>query len=163
MEFEAVYEKHFQAVYRFLLSLCRDRHVAEELSQETFFRAMRNWQAYQGRCAPDTWLCSIAKNAYFSYCRRQKRVVSGDIDALSAGEADDAGDALEKREQMDEALRALHGLREPYKEVFTLRVFAALDYAQIAALFGKSESWARVTYYRAKGMVQDEMRRKEAP
>lgn len=159
MDFETVYAEHFKTVYRFLLSLCRDAHLAEELAQDTFFRAMRHWKQYEGRCAPDTWLCSIAKNAYFSHCRKQKRIVLGDVE----GETPDlVGDALESRERQETLHRALHALREPYREVFMLRVFAQLDYAQLGRLFGRGDSWARVTYYRAKGLIQEEVRRMES-
>ena len=73
MDFEAVYRENFAHVYRFLLSLCRDAHLAEELTQDTFDRAFRKGEQFNGRCELKTWLCSIARNAYLSECRRARR------------------------------------------------------------------------------------------
>lgn len=158
MEFESVYEEYFPAVYRFLLSLCRNHALAEELTQETFIRALKHWKDYRGQCAPQTWLMSIAKNAYFSHRRRDRRLLPGDQDpsVFDYPEAD-----MEKRELIQQAHRALHALPEPYREVFTLRTFAELSYAQIAALFGKSEVWGRVTCFRARVMLQEAMKGEE--
>lgn len=155
MDFESVYRAHYQAVYRFLLSMCRNHALAEELAQETFIRAMNHWRDYRGQCAPQTWLISIAKNAYFSHRRREKRLLPGDQDPamFDFPEAD-----MEKRELIEQAHRALHALPEPYREVFSLRTFAELSHAQIAALFGKGEAWSRVTYYRARVMLQEAMK-----
>ena len=152
MDFEEVYIRSFSAVYRFLLSLSRDPHVAEELAQETFLRAMRYEQGFQGRCAVDTWLCSIAKNCWYAHLRKEKRYRQVDMEVRFASPPD--ADMAE-REQLMAVHQALHSLPEPYKEVFTLRVFGGLAYQQIGLLFEKSDTWARVTYYRAKGKLQE--------
>ena len=159
MDFEAMYEEYFQAVYRFLLSMCRDHALAEELTQETFMRAMNHLKDYRGQCAPQTWLMSIAKNAYFSHHQRQRRFMSGrhEPEAFSFPE-----ETLENQELLAQAHKALHALPEPYREVFTLRTFAELSYKQIAAIFGQSEVWGRVTYYRAKVMLQENMKEVES-
>lgn len=154
MDFEAVYQRYFQIIYRFLLSLCRDGPLAEELAQETFLRAMENWQDFRGQCQPETWLISIAKNRYFDHCRRRKRIVLGEVPESSGNALDRA---LEDKEMLGFLHQALHRMPEPYKEVFTLRVFGELSYAQIGALFNKSETWGRVTYYRAKVKLQTEL------
>lgn len=73
MDFEAVCRENFAHVYRFLPSLCRDAHLAEELTQDTFDRAFRKGEQFNGRCELKTWLCSIARNAYLSECRRARR------------------------------------------------------------------------------------------
>lgn len=147
MDFEAVYRENFAYVYRFLLSLCRDAHLAEELTQDTFDRVFRKGAQFDGRCEPKTWLCSIARNAYLSECRRARRQVVP-ADAAVDVDPDDRDGVLRIH-------RALHGLEEPYKEVFTLRTLGELHYGEIGALFGKSENWARVTYYRAKRKLQE--------
>ncbi len=158
MSFESVYEEHYKAVYRFLLSLCRNHALAEELTQETFMSAMNHWKDYRGQCAPQTWLISIAKNAYFSHRRREKRLLPGDQDpsVFDFPEKD-----MENRELVARAHKALHALPEPYREVFSLRTFAELGYAQIASLFGRTEVWGRVTYHRARVMLQEAMKEEE--
>lgn len=153
-EFEQVYRAHYPSVYRFVLGLSRDSALAEEIAQETFFRAIKKIGDFRGNCSLNTWLCQIAKNLYFSHVRK-----FGRVRALFGGvlpESDHAGveESLMDKQAAKKLHHALHALREPYKEVFSLRVFAELSFQEIAALFLKTESWARVTYYRAKGMLQ---------
>ena len=149
--FEEVYVKHFQVVYRFLLGLSRDPSLAEELAQETFVKAMAKWSSFHGRCAVDTWLCSIGKNLYFSHLRKSKPLP---LDQLpNMGGPSTEHDYMSQENEMT-LHRHLHGLPEPFKEVFTLRVFADMGYGQIGALFGKTDNWARVTFYRGKVMLR---------
>jgi len=146
-DFERIYGENLPRVYGFLVRLCRNESLAEELTQETFFKAMRSMNTFTGRCRVDVWLCQIAKNAYYDHCRRQKKRADAPEDMVSPVRVEDA---LMDREQAMQLHEKLHALDEPYKEVFMLRVFGELDYAQIARLFAKTESWARVTYHRAK-------------
>ena len=158
-DFERLYRENFSRVYGFLLRLCRDEVLAEELAQETFFKALRAVGKFDGRCRVDVWLCQIAKNAYFSHCRRQKKNAAPPEDMESPLRVEDA---LMDREQAARLHERLHAMDEPYKEVFMLRVFGELDYAQIARLFGKTESWARVTYHRAKLKLIDTTKEDES-
>lgn len=154
MDFESIYARYYPVVYRFLLGLSRDRALSEDIAQETFFRAIRASNTFHGECDVGTWLIQIAKNLFYSHERKFKRVralLPGDI----KGNAESAESHVEREERARFMHEALHELREPYKEVFTLRVFAELSFARIAQLFQKSESWARVTYYRAKVMLRE--------
>ena len=158
--FEELFSRYFRQVYGFALSLTRDEGEAEELAQHTFYKALEKIDGFQGRSDPATWLCSIAKNEYFNRLRRKREVpLAPDMLAVS-GE-----DSVERTVQRgDEAMRVhrhLHSLAEPYREVFMLRVFSELKYGQIASLFGKTESWARVTYYRAKQDLQRRMKEED--
>ena len=146
-DFEQIYLAHFTDVYKYVYSLCRDAHLAEEITQEAFYKAMEHLDRFDGRCKLYVWLCQIAKNAYYDHCRRQKKRADAPPDIESPHRVEDA---LMDREQAMSLHEKLHALDEPYKEVFMLRVFGELDYAQIARLFAKTESWARVTYHRAK-------------
>ena len=157
-EFERIYREHFDTVYGFLMRLCRSAPLAEELAQETFFRALHSIGRFDGRCKVEVWLCQIAKNAYYSHMRRQKNkkhVLPETDDGLRVEEA------ILDRDQAMTVHAHLHELTEPYKEVFMLRIFGELEYAQIAQLFGKTESWARVTYHRAKMKITESMRESE--
>ena len=158
-EFEQIYREHFDTVYRFLMRLCRDAPLAEELAQETFFRAMQSLNKFDGRCRVDVWLCQIARNAYYSHCRRQKdkKHILPEIDS-----GQDMQNTILDQEQAMIIYAHLHELNEPYKEVFMLRLFGELEYSQIAKLFGKTESWARVTYHRAKMTLMESVKEDDA-
>ena len=154
-DFDRIYAEYFSEVYKFTLTLCGDAALAEEITQETFFKALKNIDSFQGNCKLSTWLCKIAKNTFYSYMKKQNRQTELSLEGLISEES------LEQRFADKETAyaihEALHKLHEPDKEVFWLRTFGELSYAQIAALFGKTESWARVTYYRAKILIQEEL------
>lgn len=147
--FEHIYQEYEALVRRFLLRLTGNAHLAEELTQETFYQALRHWASFRGQSSPATWLCAIAKRLYLTSLRRKSAPLPED----AAAPEPDPAEALVQSDRQMAAHRLLHGLAEPYKEVFTLRTFGDLSHAQIGALFGKSESWARVTYYRARQML----------
>lgn len=154
MDFGRIYEEYFRELQRYLLSLCRDSRIAEELTQETFFRAVRS--AGQFREGSD--LAGLAVHHCPEPCSWTRRGGNGTPRSSCPGSCPDtAGVTLtEALEDREEALRLhclLHGLGEPYKEVFHLRVFGELPFGDIARVFGRTESWARVTFYRAKQKI----------
>lgn len=164
MDFDDVYREYLSEVYHFLLRLSGDSDVAEEITQETFTKAYENMEKFRGNCKLDVWLCQIAKNTYFTYYNRQKKrgfeQIEGDFRKGRRVQIL-APDNLE-REVLDsltsyEIHKILHKVAEPYKEVFMLRVFGELKFKEIAGIFEKTESWARVTYYRAKEMIQEQI------
>lgn len=149
-DFEAIYVQHFDGVYKYVFSLCRNETIAEEITQEAFYRAMEHIDKFEGKCKLYVWLCQIAKNTFLTYAKKQKRYVSEtDIDLSQQIEPSFENDILDK-ETLWKLHKLLHGLSEPYKEVFSLRVFGELPFSQIGELFGKSDSWARLIFYRAK-------------
>jgi len=135
-------------VYYFVLSISRNAKVAEEITQETFFRALKNIDKFRGDCKMNVWLCQIAKNTYFSYLNKQRRIDRKET-TTKAGE-NGIDEIIQNKEETFRMHRVLHSLDEPYKEVFMLRVFGELSYAQISKVFGKTESWGRVTFHRVK-------------
>lgn len=160
MNFEALYEACFHKLYRFALSLSRSSSEAEEIVQETFFRAMLHAGKLPEGANIDAWLFRIARNIHISRLRkRQHEADERALDAVPSG--DDVEDLLTNRDQAHRILSALHTLDEPYKEVFTLRSLGDVPYKQIASLFGKGESWARVTYHRARLMLTDIIHQEE--
>ena len=156
-DFEQVYHEHFPDVYKYVLSLCRNKAIAEEVTQETFFKAMQKIDQFNGSCKLYVWLCQIAKNTYFSSYEKQKRHAPEGDTVLRNEEIDVEKDYLDK-----DATRRLHiflhNLKEPYKEVFSLRVFGELPFSQIGELFSKTDSWARLIFYRAKKQLQEDMK-----
>ena len=159
MEFDQVYQACFHKVYRFALSLTRKSHEAEEIAQETFFHALRHISSLPADAALDAWLFRIAKNLYISRLRKRKKEAP---DPLPDTPSPDTPESLFlEGDQAARILRQLHTLPEPYKEVFTLRALGEVSYTQIALLFEKNESWARVTYYRARQLLSERMKKEE--
>ena len=150
-DFEEIYRQYFADVYKYVLALSQDEATAEEVTQETFFRALSAIDSFRGDCQLRVWLCQIARNQYFALCRKQKRF------AQTAEEQGDSGIEADfaDRDTARRLHRLLHELPEPYKEVFSLRTFGELPFSQIGELFGKTESWARVTYFRARQKLKE--------
>ncbi|MFT4146355.1 MAG: RNA polymerase sigma factor [Mobilitalea sp.] len=155
-DFSEIYHKFFKDVYKYLLSLCKNPTIAEELTQETFFKALNHIDEFDGKCKLYVWLCQIAKNTYFSYYKKENRY-EYDVNLESTRLAEDIEQSLLKKETAFEIHKVVHTLEEPYKEVFILRLFSELSFAQIAELFGKTESWARVTYHRARLKIKEDL------
>lgn len=156
-DFGKIYTEHFSDVYKYVLSLCQNEAVAEEVTQETFFKAMRYIDKFNGDCKLYVWLCQIAKNTYFSFAKKQHRVIANEDIECQEFSTDFESSLLDK-EAAKQLHILLHALKEPYKEVFTLRVFGELPFSQIGELFGKTDSWARLIFYRAKKQLQEEMK-----
>lgn len=155
-DFNDLYNEYFKDVYRYAISLSKNELIAEEITQETFFKALNSIDTFNGKCKIYVWLCQIAKNTYFSYLKKEKRYDyhANIVDILYDGSLEES---LSHKETSFEIHKCLHALEEPYKEVFSLRLFGELSFAQIATLFGKTESWARVTYHRAKLKIKEDL------
>lgn len=155
-EFEKIYRKYFNDVFLYIRRLSCDVYIAEEITSETFFKAMRSIDSFRGDCDIRVWLCQIAKNCYYSYLKRVGRIDRiEDIELLNTALPDETVE--EQLARQDEAIqikKILHDIPGPYKEVFMWRVFAELSFKQIAQIFGKSENWACVTYHRARNMIK---------
>lgn len=148
----------YEAVFHYVLSLCRNTTQAQDITQETFLKAMKSSDKFAGDSSLYTWLCAIAKNQWINSCKKQQReTLSDDVSMLSEGESKSVEQQVADRDSAFRIHILLHRLPEPYKEVFSLRVFGQLPFADIASLFSKTESWARVTYYRARKMIVEQM------
>lgn len=159
MNIEELYRTYFDIVYRYIRSISQDGSLAEEVTQETFFKALKKADQFRGDCDVRVWLCQIAKNTLYDHLKKQKKQLLGDEKLEKAESA--GGELLEEklaqRSQAMEIHKVLHRLSEPYKEVFSLRTFGELTFREIGMLFGKSENWARVTYYRARVKIREEL------
>lgn len=161
LDFEKVFQENQSLIFRYLMKLCGNESLAEELTQETFFRAYMNLTGLHREEKVTVWLCQIAKNTYFAWYNEHKKLQP--LDEIDQSENNpDLAEAFVEKEFSANAYACLHKMDEPYKEVFMLCVFGGLSLKDISGLFGKSESWARVTFYRAKqklmeGMNQNEM------
>ena len=143
-------------VFSYVMTLAKDRNNAEEITQETFFRAISTEKSFRGDSESFTWLCAIAKNIFIDEKRRYAR----EDDELSEELPDNDTGIEQKLSDKAMSLKIhsiLHQLEEPYKEVFQLRVFGELSFAEIGSIFGKTETWARVTYHRARLKIKERM------
>ena len=152
---EKLYEAYYMRVFSYAMTLAGDRPLAEEITQETFFRAFSKQSEFRGEADEVTWLCAIAKNFFLDEKRRQKRTEP------YPEELPQTGRSMEhKAVDRDTSFRihmALHTLEEPYREVFELRIFGELSFKEIGLIFQKTENWARVTYHRARLKLQERM------
>lgn len=155
-EFEEVYRTYFREVELYLRAICKDELLAEELTEQVFFQALKALPTFRGDCDIRTWLCAMGRNLYLSHLRRQRPTES--IDELQI--PDPRRSIEEQVSDKQQALaihKVLHDLPEPYKEVFSLRVFGQLSFADIGGLFGKTANWACVTYHRARQKIQKDL------
>lgn len=159
MDYERLYERTKDFIYKYLLKLCRDGSLAEELTQETFFRAYINLGQLKDPNKAEAWLCQIGKNTYYAWYNDQKKRQPLSEEYIL--DVPDTEQVFLQKVLSEQAFHCLHQLSEPYKEVFMLRIFGGLSLKQISSLFGKSESWARVTFYRAKQELQERMEQYE--
>ena len=150
-----LYEAYYMRVFSYAMTLAKDRSQAEEITQETFFRAFSKKASFRGEADETTWLCAIAKNLFLDERRRQGKT------APIPEELPDARKGVEQAAvDRDASFRihmALHALEEPYREVFELRIFGELSFREVGMIFGKTENWARVTYHRARLRLQERM------
>lgn len=156
-EFEKIYQTYFHHVYLYLLKLCKNEHLAEELTSETFFKAIKAIDKFQGNCSINTWLITIGKNSYYNYLKKHKIEVELDQTIEMIDDKVDIVGQMIKTESSLAIYKTLHLLEEPYKEVFSLRVLGELSFKQIAEIYGKTENWACVTYHRAKSKIKSKM------
>jgi len=156
-DIEKLFSEHQNFIFRYLIKLTRNTSLAEELTQETFFCAYMNITGLKDKNKASAWLCQIAKNTYFAWYNEQQKIQPLD-DACDAQSSVDIENSFIQKDISQKALSCLHELEEPYKEVFMLSVFGQISLKEISRIFGKSESWARVTFYRAKQKLIEKMR-----
>ena len=155
-EFESIYRDYFRDVELYLRAVCKDELLAEELTEQVFFQALKALPTFRGDCDIRTWLCAMGRNAFLSHLRKAKQ--TEDIDELQIPDPRKSiEDCIADRQQAMTIHRVLHDLPEPYKEVFSLRVFGQLSFQDIGGLFGRTANWACVTYHRARQKILDEM------
>ena len=163
MNFEEIYNAYFDDVYRYIRRLSGNEHVAEEITSDTFFKAMKKLDTFRGDCDLRVWLYQIAKNSYYTYLKKEKKSVS--IENLDLEEMTDnkpnPEDQFITNEKAAQIQAILHTISEPYKEVFMWRIFAELSFKEIGQLFGKTNNWACVTYHRAKQEIIKKLEEQE--
>lgn len=158
-DFEEIYQMYFRDVFLFLKGLSKNSNLAEELTEETFFKALSAMDSFEEKCDIRVWLCQIAKNLYYSYLRKNNKLESLEQeDNISfVSHVKTVEENMLNKEDAIHIHQIIHNMEEPYKEVFSLRIFGELSFKQIGNIFGKTENWACVTYHRARSKIQQEM------
>ncbi len=154
MDFEKLYNTYFMKIYSYVFTLVKAHDLAEEITQEVFFKAIKSRKQYEGKSSEYTWLCAIAKNTAFDELKKRNRHRELTEDLT---DETDLQKSLIDSDTTLQIHKLLHELEEPYKEVFQLRIFGELSFANIGMIFSKTESWARVTYHRARLKLQEKM------
>ena len=151
-DLQIVYQQHAQTVYKYLLAQTRDPDLAEELTQETFYQAVRSVDRFNGRCKVSVWLCQIAKHLWYQHLRKRQRESPEEPPESAVPSAEEG--LLEREGQLD-LLRQVHGLPAVQREVVYLRAFGGLSFREIGDVMGRTETWARVTFYRSKEKLRN--------
>lgn len=163
---EGMYLEYANLVKRFLIQLTRNHDLAEDLTQETFYQAYKSIDRYNGTCKLSVWLCQIAKHVYYDYLKKAKHFSQTDIHQLRETDLPDYIDSgVEQayliKEQYESLLDAVREAKYPYGEVFLLRAYEEMSFQEIGEIWGKSDNWARVTYYRAKEWLKGRLHANE--
>jgi len=158
-DFEKVYKEYFNDVYLYIKRLSGDEHVAEEVTSETFFKALTSIDSFRGECEIRVWLCQIAKNSYYTYVKKNSKVQNVDEAELInlPDNKNNVENEVQSKLQTFAIQKVLHEIDEPYREVFMWRVYADLSFKEIAGIFNKNENWACVTYHRARKLIKERL------
>lgn len=160
-ELDEIYRLYASDVYHFILKLSQDETLAMDILQDTMLKAITSIDKFKGECSMKTYLCTIARNEYYNHLKRADHR-NLPLDAAQNAAADEPLEhRISDKMQAMQLHRMLHRLDEPYKEIFMLRVFAELKFSEIGSLFGKSENWARVTFFRAKAKMLELLQSEE--
>ena len=154
---EEIYEMYSRKVFLFLLSKTNNEHLAEELTQETFFQAIQCIDKFKEKSSVLTWLCGIAKNVWLKYLRKHQETLSLEEDILKIEDKKDINVQWEQKE----ILQLIHGMNEPMREVMYLRLISNLSFSEIGEIIGKTENWTRVTFFRGKQKIVKEILKDE--
>ena len=154
MDYEQLFNAYYMKVYSFVMTLAKNQDVSEEITQNTFFKALATKKKHRGDSSEFTWLCAIAKNLFADGQRASARFEEHDIDTVSDTNIEKS---LADEDTAFHIHKVLHNLEEPYKEVFQLRTFGELSFKKIGLIFDKTENWARVTFHRARLKIQERM------
>ena len=159
VDFEQLYKAYFKDVFLYIRRLSGDEHIAEDITSETFFKALHSIDSFHGDCDVRVWLCQIAKNSYYSNLKKQAKTKC--LDYAELQEVPDTMEPMAERmvrqEELKQVQEILYDMEEPYKEVFMWRVYAELSFKQIGNMFHKSENWACVTYHRARTKIKERL------
>lgn len=158
---EELYRENVKLVFNYLKSLCNDSELAEELTQETFYKAIKGIKKFKGDSKISTWLCKIAKNLWINYQIKENKMTTISYDSNEQIEKmlidENIENDIENRNDLIGLYKKIHKLDENTKEVFYLRIKGELSFKEIGEILNKSEEWARIIFYRGKIKLKEDM------
>lgn len=160
-DLDKLYRQYADTVCRYLLVKTGSAQLAEELTQETFYQAVRTIRRYDGSCQLSTWLIGIAKNVLYTYWQKQRHETVS-LEQISEPAVPSPEEDVLRKLGMEEVMAVIHRVPEPGREVLYLRLLGDLSFRQIGAIMGQTENWARVTFFRAKQNVVKELSKDES-
>ena len=153
-DIEKIYEDYFQTVYKYLFCLTNNSDISEELTQETFYKAVKKIDTYKGECKISVWLCQIAKNLWYDECRKNKRITNTE-DMFNVQELSNLEDEIASNEEKIYLYKKMQMLDEKTREVIYLRITGELSFKEIGVILNQTENWVRVTFYRGKNKLKE--------
>lgn len=154
-DMEQIYEQYFETVNKYLFCLTRNNDIAEELTQETFYKAVKKIDTYKGECKISVWLCQIAKNSWYDYCKKNKKVIRLEEELLEIQSDETTEEKVISNDEKISLYRKLQKLDEKTREVIYLRITGELSFKEIGMILNQTENWARVTFYRGKNQLRE--------
>ncbi len=152
-DIEKIYEDYFETVNKYLFCLTHNNDISEELTQETFYKAVKKINTYKGECKMSVWLCQIAKNLWYDECRKRKKF--NDIDEEKIQAIDTLEENVIANDEKMLLYKKMQLLDEKTREVMYLRISGELSFKEIGIILNKTENWARVTFYRGKNQLKE--------
>ena len=154
-DMEQIYKQYFETVNKYLFCLTHDNDISEELTQETFYKAVKKINTYKGECKISVWLCQIAKNSWYDYCKKNKKIVKIEEDLLEIQENDATEEKVIFNDEKILLYKKMQKLDEKTREVIYLRITGELSFKEIGIILNQTENWARVTFYRGKNQLKE--------
>ncbi len=154
-DMEQIYEQYFETVNKYLFCLTHNNDISEELTQETFYKAVKKIDTYKGECKMSVWLCQIAKNLWYDHCKKNKKVISIEEELLEIQSNDTIEEKVISNDEKISLYRKMQKLDEKTREVIYLRITGELSFKEIGVILNKTENWARVTFYRGKNQLKE--------
>ena len=154
-DIKQIYEEYFETVNKYLFCLTHDNDISEELTQETFYKAVQKINTYKGKCKMSVWLCQIAKNLWYDQCRKNKKVINIEENLFDAQAPESIESQVILNDEKISLYKKMQKLDEKTREVIYLRITGELSFKEIATILNKTENWARITFYRGKSKLKE--------
>ena len=155
-DIEKIYEEYFETVNKYLFCLTHNNDISEELTQETFYKAVKKINTYKGECKMSVWLCQIAKNLWYDQCRKNKKNIDlEEMKALCFQDSNTVENKIISNEEKISIYKKMQNLDDKTREVMYLRITGELSFKEIGVILNKTENWARVTFYRGKNQLKE--------
>ena len=154
-DIKQIYEEYFETVNKYLFCLTHDNDISEELTQETFYKAVQKIDTYKGKCKMSVWLCQIAKNLWYDQCRKNKKIINIEENLFDVQSPESTENQVISNDEKISLYKKMQKLDEKTREVIYLRITGELSFKEIATILNKTENWARITFYRGKSKLKE--------